>query len=68
MHLLCTNKARNPVGVVVAYVWHDGGFWTTSVERRRGNRGDSSAHSHDADWDEVTESAAEAAPGTGSAG
>jgi hypothetical protein len=29
-----TNKAGYPVGVVVAYVWRDGKFWTTCAERR----------------------------------
>lgn len=29
-----TNKAGYPVGVVVAYVWRDGKFWTTCADRR----------------------------------
>ncbi|MEM7341403.1 MAG: hypothetical protein AAF467_22305 [Actinomycetota bacterium] len=29
-----TNSAGYPVGVVVAYVWHDGRFWTTCAARR----------------------------------
>ena len=29
-----TNKAGYPVGVIVAYVWRDGKFWTTCAERR----------------------------------
>jgi len=29
-----TNKEGFPVGVVVAYVWHDGKFWTTCAARR----------------------------------
>jgi hypothetical protein len=29
-----TNKAGYPVGVVVAYVWRDGKFWTTCAARR----------------------------------
>lgn len=29
-----TNTAGYPVGVVVAYVWHDGKFWTTCAARR----------------------------------
>lgn len=30
-----TNTAGYPVGVVVAYVWHDGKFWTTCADRRK---------------------------------
>lgn len=29
-----TNKAGYPVGVVVAYLWRDGKFWTTCAARR----------------------------------
>jgi hypothetical protein len=29
-----TNKAGYPVGVVIAYVWRDGKFWTTCAARR----------------------------------
>jgi hypothetical protein len=29
-----TNKEGFPVGVVVAYIWRDGKFWTTCAERR----------------------------------
>ena len=30
-----TTKDGFPVGVVVAYIWHDGKFWTTCAERRK---------------------------------
>src|SRR6478736_2852459 len=30
-----TTKDGFPVGVVVAYLWHDGRFWTTCAERRK---------------------------------
>ena len=30
-----TNAQGYPVGVVVAYVWRDGRFWTTCAERRK---------------------------------
>ena len=30
-----TTKDGYPVGVVVAYIWHDGKFWTTCAERRK---------------------------------
>ena len=30
-----TNRDGYPVGVVVAYVWRDGKFWTTCAERRK---------------------------------
>jgi hypothetical protein len=30
-----TNAQGYPVGVVVAYVWRDGKFWTTCAERRK---------------------------------
>ena len=30
-----TNRNGFPVGVVVAYVWKDGKFWTTCAERRK---------------------------------
>lgn len=30
-----TNAEGFPVGVVVAYVWRDGRFWTTCAERRK---------------------------------
>lgn len=30
-----TNSQGYPVGVVVAYVWHDGKFWTTCADRRK---------------------------------
>ena len=30
-----TNAQGYPVGVVVAYVWRDGKFWTTCADRRK---------------------------------
>ena len=43
-----TNRDGYPVGVVVAYVWRDGKFWTTCAARRSGCR--RCAHGHNQGW------------------
>ena len=34
-----TNKAGEPVGVIMNYLWHDGRFWLTATARRMAPRG-----------------------------